>query len=92
MIKTFKHKGLERFFLAGERRLLDAKHIDRIERMLDALNNTSDINDLLVPSYKWHKLSGGRAGVWSMKVSGNWRLTFRFENGHAYDVDLEDYH
>ena len=92
MIKTFKYKGLERFFLVGERRLLDAQQIDRIERMLDALNNASDISDLLVPSYKLHKLSGDRAGVWSMKVSGNWRLTFRFENGHAYDVDLEDYH
>ncbi len=92
MIKTFKHKGLGRFFLVGERRLLDTRHINRIERMLDALNNTSDISDLLVPSYKLHKLSGDKAGVWSIKVSGNWRMTFRFENGHVYDVDLEDCH
>ena len=72
--------------------MLDARQMSRIERMLDALNNASDIRDLLVPSYGLHRLSGDKSNIWSMKVSGNWRLTFRFENGHTYDVNLEDYH
>lgn len=92
MIKTFKHKGLERFFLAGERRLLDAKWLARLEIFLDVLDKARTAEDLAVPGAGLHRLSGDRKNTWSMKVSGNWRLTFRFEGGHAYEVNLEDYH
>lgn len=92
MIKTFKHQGLEQFFISNDRRLLDVKQIGRIERLLDALDSTSKIGDLLVPGYGLHKLSGNRKGTWSVKVSGNWRLTFCFEDGDVFDVNLEDYH
>lgn len=92
MIKTFRHKGLERFFLAGERRLLDAKWLERLKIFLDVLDKARIIEDLTVPGAGLHRLSGDRKDTWSMKVSRNWRLTFRFEDGHAFDVNLEDYH
>lgn len=73
-------------------RLLDAKQLPRIERILDALDASAVIDELDIPGFKLHKLTGNRKDTWSMKVSGNWRITFCFENGHAYDVNLEDYH
>lgn len=92
MIKTVKHKGLEQFFFSGERRLLNARWLDRLEIFLDVLDKAGTVEDLNVPGAGLHRLSGYRKNTWSMKVSGNWRLTFRFEDGHVYDVDLEDYH
>jgi len=92
MVKTFRHKGLEQFFVYDDSRLLEARQIGRIERLLDALDGASKPDDLLVPGFGLHKLSGNRKGVWSVKVSGNWRLTFHFENGHMFDVNMEDYH
>lgn len=92
MIKTFRHKGLEQLFVNNDSRLLNAKQIERIERLLDALDSASKPGDLYVPGFGLHKLSGNRKDIWSMKVSGNWRLTFCFEAGHIFDVDLEDYH
>lgn len=92
MIKTFRHKGLERFFRAGERRLLDAKWLGRLEIFLDVMDKARTTDDLAVPGAGLHRLGGNRKSTWSMKVSGNWRLTFRFEDEHVYDVNLEDYH
>lgn len=92
MIRTFAHKGLQRYFAKDEFRLLDAKQLPRIERILDALDRAAVIDELDIPGYKLHPLTGNRKGTWSMKVSGNWRITFRFDNGDAYDVNLEDYH
>lgn len=92
VIKTFTHKGLERFFVKDDRRLLDSKQLPRIERILDALEHASSVEELDIPGFKLHKLTGNRKGTWSMKVTGNWRITFRFGNGDAHDVNLEDYH
>jgi proteic killer suppression protein len=92
MIQSFKHKGLELFFTADNRRLLNAKHCNRIARLLDRLDNSEVIDDMNLPGYGLHKLLGNKKEFWSIKVSGNWRITFRFNGGHAYDVDLEDYH
>ena len=92
VIKGFAHKGLERFFVKNDRRLLDAKQLPRIERILDALELASSVAELDIPGFKLHKLTGNRKNTWSMRVTGNWRITFRFENGDTHDVNLEDYH
>lgn len=92
MIKTFKHKGLEKFFCNNYRSLLNPQHLDRINRLLDRLDAALLVQDLNLPGYGLHKLAGDRKNLWSLKVSGNWRITFRFDQGHAYDVNLEDYH
>ena len=92
MIKTFAHKGLERFFQYEEKRGLNARHLPRLARLLDRLQGAAEPRDMNLPGYALHRLKGDRKDIWSVKVSGNWRLTFRFEDGHAYDVGLEDYH
>ncbi len=92
MIKSFTHKGLKRLFIDNDRRLLNAKDLPKINRILDLLDSVMLAEDINLPGYGLHKPTGDRKGIWSVKVSGNWRITFRFENGHAYEVNLEDYH
>ncbi len=92
MISRFRHKGLERFFKAGDYRGIPAQHAARIERMLDRLESALRPGDINLPGYGFHRLKGERKGAYAVSVSGNWRMTFRFEGEHAVDVDLEDYH
>jgi proteic killer suppression protein len=92
VIRSFRHKGLERFFTKSERRGIDAKQAERIRRILDRLDAAVRPEDLNLPGYKFHGLKGDRKGVYSVWVSGNWRITFRFEAGDAVYVNLEDYH
>ncbi|MDR2241031.1 MAG: type II toxin-antitoxin system RelE/ParE family toxin [Zoogloeaceae bacterium] len=92
MIRTFKHKGLERFFRNGDRRGIIAKSEARIERMLDRLDVSVTPEDMNIPGYKFHSLSGNRKGVYAVTVTGNWRMTFRFDGEDAMDIDLEGYH
>ena len=92
MIRSFRHKGLERFFTKSERKGIDAKQIERIRRILDRLDAAVRPEDMNLPGYKFHGLKGDRKGVYSVWVSGNWRITFRFEAGDAVYVNLEDYH
>ena len=92
MLKTFKHKGLEAYFSEDDRRLLNPQHVGRIRRVLDLLDDAVKVEELNIPGYGLHPLKGDRKGEWSMKVSGNWRITFRFDEGNAFDVNLEDYH
>jgi len=92
MIKGFAHKGLEEFFRTGSKRGIQAKHADRLARMLDRLDAATAIKDMDAPGYALHPLKGEMASHWSVKVSGNWRLTFRFENGDAHVVNYQDYH
>ncbi|MBI1732638.1 MAG: type II toxin-antitoxin system RelE/ParE family toxin [Gammaproteobacteria bacterium] len=92
MIKAFAHKGLERFFRYGEKAGLSAEFLPRLERMLDRLNRVAEPRDMNLPGYAFHRLKGSRKDIYSVKIFGNWRLTFRFGAGHAYDVNLEDYH
>lgn len=92
MITTFRHKGLRELFEKGFSRRVSAGLAKRLTRQLDLLNRARDARDMDVPGYYLHELKGERAGVWSVRVSGNWRLTFRFENENAAEVDLEDYH
>lgn len=92
MIKSFKHKGLKRFYETGSARGIQVKHEKRLRMQLAALDTPRDINDLDVPGYKLHPLKGDRKGIWAITVNGNWRLTFEFSDGNAYVLDYEDYH
>lgn len=92
MIRTFRHKGLEAFFTKSERRSIDAKQADRIRRILDRLDAATRREDMNLPGYRFHALKGDRKGTFAVSVSGNRRITFRFQEGDAFDVNLEDYH
>jgi len=92
MIKSFKHKGLEHFFLDGTKAGIQAKHAGRLRLILGRLNASTDPRDMNLSGLGLHELSGDRKGTWSVKVSGNWRVTFTFSNENADDVDYEDYH
>ena len=92
MIKSFKHKGLEQYFTKNIKKLLDAKDLSKINRILDRLDAAIVIKDMDIPGWNLHELKGNRKGVWSVTVRANWRITFRFENAEADEVNLEDYH
>lgn len=92
MIVGFKHKGLEKFFARGIKSGIQAKHAERLRLILGRLNASMNPKDMALPGLKLHELSGDRKGTWSVKVSGNWRITFKFEGEHATDVEYEDYH
>lgn len=92
MIKTFAHKGLEGFFLDGNKKGIQPKHSRRIADILDLLDAAEKVEDMSFPGSGFHPLKGGRKEEWSVKVSENWRITFKFSEGNAYDVDYEDYH
>ena len=92
MIKTFKHKGLENFFRTGNSKGIQAKHKTKLQEQLSTLNEAISLSDLSRPSYYLHQLQGVRKETWSIRVSGNWRLTFRFENGNVHILNYEDYH
>ncbi|ADU62948.1 MAG: type II toxin-antitoxin system RelE/ParE family toxin [Pseudodesulfovibrio sp.] len=92
MIKSFSHKGLEVFFRSGSTKGIQAKHADRLGRILDRLDAAAEARDMNAPGYDLHPLKGNLAGHWSVKVSGNWRVTFRMDNGNAHIVNYQDYH
>lgn len=92
VIKTFRHKGLTELFETGSSRSVPADMRERIQRRLDVLDAASTIKGVKVPGFNLHPLKGNRAGEWAITVTGNYRITFRFENGDALDVYLEDYH
>jgi proteic killer suppression protein len=92
MIQSFRHKGLAKFFVTGSRAGIQAAHADRLQLILAALNAAVAPNDMGLPGLKLHPLKGTRSGTWSVSVSGNWRVTFRFSGKDAVDVDYEDYH
>ena len=92
MIRSFRHKGLALFFTKSDRSKISAKHAARIRRILDRLDSASKSEDMNLPGFDFHPLTGNRKGTDSVSVSGNWRITFRFEAGEALDVNLEDYH
>lgn len=92
MIKSFKHKGLHRFFETGSLAGIQASHANRLRMQLAALDTAQTIEDMDVPGFRLHPLKGDHMGIWSITVSGNWRVTFEFIDGHAYIVNYEDYH
>lgn len=92
MIKSFRHKGLRRYYETGSTRGIQAKHAKRLRMQLAALDTAIDVTDLDIPGYELHPLKGNRKGIWAITVNGNWRLTFEFSDGNAYLLDYEDYH
>lgn len=92
MIRNFKHKGLEKFFLKGTKSGIQAKHAARLRLILGRLNAATNPHDMDLPGLKLHALSGRRKKDWSVWVSGNWRVTFRFEGVDTEAIDYEDYH
>jgi toxin HigB-1 len=92
MIVSFRHKGLRLLFEKGDRRKVLPNHADKIERVLARLDEAAEIRHMGLPGFRLYPLTGGLAGYWSVTVSGNWRVVFRFAGGHAHDVDLVDYH
>ena len=92
LIRNFKHKGLERFFLRGSRAGIRASHASRLRLVLSRLHASAGPRDMDLPGLYLHPLKGSKSGTWSVRVSGNWRVTFRFEGPDAVDVNYEDYH
>ena len=92
MIKSFKHKGLQRFYETGKTAGIQSVHSKKLRMQLAALNTATVISDMDIPGYRLHKLKGARKTIWSISVSGNWRITFNYEDGNAYIVNYEDYH
>jgi len=92
VIKSFKHKGLETFFLTGNRAVIQPSHSNRLKAQLAKLDTSKDPEDMRLPAWKLHQLTGDLAGHWAVSVNGNWRLTFTFENGDAVVVNYQDYH
>jgi len=92
VIKSFRHKGVERFFRTGSKAGIQAAHASRLARQLAFLNCAKAPADMNIPGWNLHPLKGKLENHWSVSVSGNWRLTFVFENGDAVLVDYQDYH
>lgn len=92
MIKSWLHKGLQDFFETGSLAGIRPAHEKKLRVRLDLVNSASDIKELNYPGFRLHQLRGDRLGIWSISVNGNWRITFRFENGDAYILNYEDYH
>ena len=92
MIKSFRHKSPERFFRKNDPRGIQAQHGSRVGRILGLLDEASSPEQLNIPGMFLHPLKGDRKGEWAMTVSGNWRVTFRFDGEDVIVVNLEDYH
>ncbi len=92
MIKTFRHKGIETFFLTGKKTGIQPAHAGKLRILLTALDNAKQADDMNAPNWRLHKLTGDLAGHYSVKVNGNWRMTFAFEDEDAVLVDYQDYH
>ncbi len=86
------HKGLQRLVERDDARLLPQSLTRRIRRILTELTAAQSAHDMSLPGYRLHRLKGTRRGQWSVRVSGNWRIVFRFVEGEAVEVDLIDYH
>lgn len=91
MIKSFKHKGLRLYFEKGISKGLRAEHLKKIDGILDLIDCSESVEEFM-QFYQCHELKGNRKGIYSMSVSGNWRITFEFINGDAYILNYEDYH
>tara|TARA_R110002096_G_scaffold118489_3_gene256569 strand:+ start:30471 stop:30749 length:279 start_codon:yes stop_codon:yes gene_type:complete len=92
MITSFIHKGLERFYKTGKSSGIQAKHAKRLRLILTNLDQAESPHDMDLPGLRLHVLKGSRKKIWSVSVSGNWRVTFRFIGRDAEIVNYEDYH
>jgi proteic killer suppression protein len=92
MIKSFKHKGLKKFYETGNKAGIKSSHNKKLRIQLTALTTATCIEDMDLPGFRLHSLKGNRKGFWAIDVSKNWRIVFRFEDSNVYVVDYEDYH
>lgn len=92
MIKTFRHKGLQIFYETGSKAGIQSHHAQRLSRQLTRLDLAKTAADMNLPGWKLHPLTGDLAGHYSVSVSGNWRMTFKFEGEDTVLVDYQDYH
>ena len=92
MIKSFKHKGLEKFYSTGNVKGIQVKHSKKLRMQLAALDTAQNIEDIDIPGYRLHQLKGSLKSLWSITVNANWRITFEFSDGNVYIVNYEDYH
>ena len=92
MIKSFRHRGLQRLYERGDRSRINATLVDKVETALGLLDVAETPEAVNLPGYRLHPLRGDLRGFWSIRVSGNWRLIFRFDARDVCDVDLVDYH
>ena len=92
MIRSFKHKGLRKFHEEDDAPKVDRRHRNRLRLILTALQAAREVEDMRFPGSDLHSLKGKLRGFWSVSVSGNWRVIFRFEQGDMYEVDYMDYH
>jgi len=92
VIKSFAHKGLEKFYSAGIISGIQSIHAKRLRLILTLLDAAIVVEDMNAPGLNLHRLKGSRKDMWAVTVQANWRVTFRFENGNAESVSYEDYH
>ena len=92
MIRTFRHRGLKRLYERGDPSTVRSDQAERISLALADLDAADKPSDLDLPGYRLHPLRGDLKGFWSISISANWRIVFRFEQGDVFDVDLVDYH
>ena len=92
MIRSFRHKGVEKFFLSGSKAGTQPSHANKLNEQLTVLNSATKPEHMNVPGWKLHALHGNLADHWAVSVSGNWRLTFSFDGEDAVLVDYQDYH
>jgi proteic killer suppression protein len=92
MIANFRHAGIEKFFMTGSKAGIQPKHATKLALQLFALNRAKSAKDMNAPGWDLHPLHGNLAGHWSIRVDGNWRLTFTFEGEDAILVDYQDYY
>lgn len=92
MIKSFRHKGLAKFYETGSRAGIQPSHAKRLRMQLTALDTAATIDDIDIPGFRLHQLKGSEKGRWSITVNSNWRLTFEFVESDVHILDYEDYH
>ena len=92
MIKNFRHKGLQLFFETGKKSGINNEHVKRLRLLLANLNACSDLREMNVPGYRFHKMKGKEKEYYSLTISGNWRILFKFDGKNVKDVDYLDYH
>ena len=92
MIQKFKHKGLKQLFEKGNSSGVTTQHVKRLKLILALLETAETVEDMDLPGLSLHELKGNRKGIWALKVSGNWRVTFKIDKGDVLDLNYEDYH
>lgn len=92
MIRSFRHKGLKALYEGNRAAKVDRNHVPKLERVLSALDESTGPHEMDLPGFRMHSLKGKRKGFFSVWVSGNWRVTFRFEGIDVVEVDYIDYH